>query len=71
MTNRFNNPAADSVQPGDRIITACGGMTRFTPDVQSALYNGKTVYFCMPACKKDFERDPRSSCLSLSIDQYE
>jgi hypothetical protein len=69
--NPFNNPDADSVRLGERIITACGGLTLYTPGVESAIYNGKTVYFCLPACKKDFERDPRSSCLALSLSQYE
>jgi YHS domain-containing protein len=65
--NPFNNPDAEHVRPGDRIITACGSTMMFMPGTESAIYNGKTVYFCVPACKKDFERDPRSSCLALSI----
>jgi hypothetical protein len=65
--NPLNNPPADQIHPGDRIVTACGGYTRYLPGIESASYNGKTVYFCLPACKKDFELDPRRSCLAMSI----
>ncbi len=67
----FTNPDVDNIRPGDRIKTACGGMSLYTPGTVSVVYNGKPVYFCLPACKKDFERDPLSSCLALSIADYE
>jgi YHS domain-containing protein len=65
------NPDPSQVQPGQEIYTACGGRTIFTPGTSSAFYNGKPVYFCLPACKADFESDPNSSCLALSIAHYQ
>jgi hypothetical protein len=65
------NPDPSKVQPGQEIYTACGGRTMFIPGTSSAFYNGTPVYFCLSACKADFERDPTSSCLALSITNYQ
>jgi YHS domain-containing protein len=65
--NPDTNPDPNNVRPGDRIFTACGSRTLYTPGTESAIYNGKPVYFCLPICKQDFERNPRASCLALTI----
>jgi hypothetical protein len=65
------NPHPSTVRPGDPITTACGGKTLYTPGTESAIYLGKPVYFCLPICKRDFERDPRTSCLALTLAQGE
>ena len=67
----IKNPDPLTVQPGQQIITACGNRTIYLPGTESASYNNLLVYFCLPACKRDFERDPHSSCLAMSISQYE
>jgi YHS domain-containing protein len=69
--NPLTNPDPNTVRPGDRITTACGSRTLYTPGTESALYNGQPVYFCLPVCKQDFERNPRSSCLALTMGHYE
>ena len=67
----IKNPDPQTVQAGQQITTACGSRTIYLPGMESAYYNDKPVYFCLPVCKRDFKRDPYSSCLALSIYQYE
>ncbi len=69
--SQFTNPDPATVRPGERIVTACGSTTVFTPGTVSATYQGKPVYFCMFACKKDFEREPAASCLALTLSAYD
>ncbi|OGO62933.1 MAG: hypothetical protein A2Z45_05690 [Chloroflexi bacterium RBG_19FT_COMBO_55_16] len=52
---------------GIEVNTACGGKAHFAPDTPRAVYDGKWVFFCLPTCKQEFDKDPASSCLSEQI----
>ncbi len=41
-----------------QIETACGGKMEWNENIPSAMYHGKTVYFCMKSCLKAFQSDP-------------
>jgi YHS domain-containing protein len=56
-------PPAPAV--GALVRTACGGTVQYTPMTPCVFYRGQTVYFCLPICKADAEKDPRHSCLAL------
>lgn len=56
---------------GTMVTTACGGKATYTPSLPWALYRGKVVYFCMAACKADFEQNPSCSCLAARLDEFE
>lgn len=49
------------------VNTACGSKTHFSPDTPHAIYNENWVFFCLPACKQEFDKDPASSCLAEQI----
>ncbi|HSF82088.1 MAG TPA: hypothetical protein VLA49_12680 [Anaerolineales bacterium] len=49
---------------GSPVQTACGGPILFEQGTPTAVYRGRRVYFCLPSCREDFERDPASSCLA-------
>lgn len=53
--------------PGSPVRTACGGGIRYEPGTPWTLFRGRRVYFCLPACKEDFEKDPQTSCLAWQI----
>lgn len=38
--------------------TTCGGKIKNPDQFPSALFKGKRVYFCTPACLRAFEADP-------------
>jgi len=52
---------------GREVYTACGGKAHFAPDTPRAVYDGKWVFFCLPTCKQEFDKDPASSCLAEQI----
>ena len=49
---------------GSPVLTACGGQIQYERDTPTAVFRGQRVYFCLPACQEDFERDPATSCLA-------
>lgn len=51
-------------QPGSPVTTACNECLEYHSELPHAVYQGEVVYFCLPACKEDFERDPQSSCFA-------
>ncbi|OGO41631.1 MAG: hypothetical protein A2W36_06725 [Chloroflexi bacterium RBG_16_58_14] len=53
--------------PGSEVNTACGGKTHISPYTPRVVYNGKWVFFCLPTCKQEFDRDPAFSCLAEQI----
>jgi len=65
--------AGTAVHPdvGTEVRTACGGVAVYTPSLPWAMYRGKVVYFCMSACKADFDRDPASSCLACTMSEFD
>jgi len=44
---------------GAVVQSACGGKMEFTPDTPYAEYEGRLLFFCLPACKATFEKYPR------------
>jgi YHS domain-containing protein len=70
----LNNPANQSGDcgeprptPGKPVATACGGWVNYSPSTPCTVFHGKPVYFCLQACKDDYDRDPRTSCLAGRI----
>jgi hypothetical protein len=61
------NCVGEKVKFGTAVKTACGGVMQYSADIPCILYQGEAVYFCLPVCKEDFERDPLSSCLAARI----
>jgi hypothetical protein len=43
---------------GAEIEFACGGAAPFSEDTPAVLHEGRLIYFCLPACKRTFEREP-------------
>lgn len=43
---------------GTEVESACGSALMFTQHTPHAVYHGKHVYFCLPACKQTFEKTP-------------
>ena len=56
--------AAHPPPVGSPVETACGARIRYHAEVPYVLVKGNPVYFCLPLCKEDFEKEPRFSCLS-------
>ena len=54
-------------QPGAPVTTACGGTLNFNTSIPHAYFQGELVYFCLPACLRDFGRDPNKSCLQDNL----
>jgi hypothetical protein len=54
-------------QPGEIVVTACGGRISYTADTPWALFQGQPVYFCLPICQTDYENDPYTSCLASRL----
>jgi hypothetical protein len=52
---------------GERITSACGGSLDFEPDTPRTVHQRRWVFFCLPSCQEDFERDPFASCLSEDL----
>lgn len=59
-------PGCESGRPasGSLVLAACGGQIFYSSNTPGAIFNGEPVYFCLSACKADFERDPHVSCLA-------
>jgi hypothetical protein len=60
-----NYTTADLPEAGNPVETACGCTVGFSPDLPYANHQGRRVFFCLPICKQDYDRDPISSCLIL------
>ncbi|MEJ2352059.1 MAG: hypothetical protein P8Y03_19910, partial [Anaerolineales bacterium] len=60
-----NCTPAELPETGNPVETACGFTVSFSPDLLYANHQGRRVFFCLPICKQDFDRDPLSSCLIL------
>jgi YHS domain-containing protein len=54
----------EKIKFGTPVRTACGGVIHYSADTPCILFKGEAVYFCLPVCKEDFDRDPLSSCLA-------
>jgi YHS domain-containing protein len=52
---------------GEPVITACGSVIRYRADTAWTVYRGQRVYFCLPACLSDYERDPLNSCMAFRL----
>ncbi|HEX7975929.1 MAG TPA: hypothetical protein VF498_16090 [Anaerolineales bacterium] len=51
-------------ETGCLVTTACNGQVRLAADTPRAEFRGQTIYFCLAACKADFERNPATSCMA-------
>ena len=54
-------------QEGRRVTTACGGFVTLEPGTPRAVYRGRWIFFCLPACEQDFAKEPVNSCLVWQI----
>lgn len=63
-TNCTNLPQPEI---GCQVLTACNGWVRLAADTPQVEFRGQTVYFCLAACKDDFERNPAASCLAARL----
>jgi hypothetical protein len=55
---------------GTIVQTACGGTATFGPKTPWAIYHGKVIYFCLSACRADFDRNPETSCLAARLGEF-
>ena len=62
---------AETPDTGTPVRTACGGIVRYSPATPCVKFRGQRVFFCLPACKEDFERDPLSSCMAIRIQEMD
>jgi hypothetical protein len=44
---------------GTLVEFACGGLAPFEKDMPWVEYEGKILFFCLPECKRTFEREPK------------
>ena len=53
-------PAATAAEPEEVVCAICGVREQAGPEPVAAtyVYRGKTYYFCQPACKEEFRREP-------------
>ena len=54
---------------GSPVTTACKGIISYDADTPAVLFRGERIYFCMPACLKAFQDDPKKSCLADEINK--
>jgi YHS domain-containing protein len=66
-TIKSNDPECQDpgLEVGSLVHTACGGVVHYSPAIPCSSLNGQSVYFCLPDCKSDFEKDPFRSCLAI------
>lgn len=60
---------SDAGQPpianlGSVVTTACRGFIHFEAATLHTVYRGRRIYFCLPACLKTFQDDPKISCMA-------
>ena len=65
------SPCEGVPDKGTPVQTACGGTVNYSPAVPCVNIRGENIYFCLPACKADFESDPENSCLAVYIQQMD
>lgn len=49
------------------VETACGSRVLLTPKTPWTVYHDEIIYFCMPDCLENYEKDPLNSCLATRI----
>jgi xanthine dehydrogenase accessory factor len=49
---------AEASEPGEAVDPVCGMTVRAEPASHPLAHRGVTYYFCRPACRRKFERDP-------------
>jgi hypothetical protein len=75
MTNHRSNESLsvswtecdDAPPKGVHLRTACGGIVEASDDTPCVKLPDGPVYFCLPICKSDFEKDPGCSCLAVGL----
>ena len=58
QTETEQPPGAREVAPTDAIDPVCGMSVEIAGARHTSVYNGRTFYFCCPACKREFIREP-------------
>lgn len=51
-------PEEQPAQPAEAIDPVCGMTVETASARHKSTYNGQTFYFCCPACKREFEKEP-------------
>lgn len=46
------------MDPGQVVLTVCGGKLKEPENYPSAIFHGERIYFCTPACLAAFVSDP-------------
>jgi xanthine dehydrogenase accessory factor len=54
-----SSPSASEAAPATAVDPVCGMIVEVAAARQRSIYQGQVFYFCCPACKRLFERDPQ------------
>jgi hypothetical protein len=55
---------------GAPVRTACDGTVLYSAATACVIFRGQPLYFCLPICRADFERDPAQSCLAPRLNEW-
>ena len=59
-------PEEHSVQPEEAVDPICGMTVEVAPARHTSEYGGETYYFCCPACKREFDKEPEKYAVRIS-----
>jgi xanthine dehydrogenase accessory factor len=59
-------PEEHSVQPEEAVDPICGMIVEVATARHTSKYDGETYYFCCPACKREFDKEPEKHAARIS-----
>jgi hypothetical protein len=68
-TGAWNDCGAPRPAIGEEVRTACGGVVRYSLNTPCIQNQNEMVFFCLPICLDDCEKDPQCACLAAQKNQ--